>query len=517
MNFKQKRTEYREMLNRKRMLSHQKNLAQQTETQKFYLRSFQSALVNRLTQEFTSSENSINADLTNSLEKIRGRSRQSFQNNDHYIRYIKRYKTGVVGAQGFTLASKAKDEKGKEDKNAIAQIEEAWEKFGYKENFSVSKRISFHKFCLICESQKKRDGEVFIHIVEGFDNAFGIAIEIIEPHYLDETYNIDLENGNVIRNGIEFNERGQIVNYHFSEKPKNEHVLSNLQKYGKKYKIPANEIIHYFDSSEYSQNRGYPDGQQVMLDIHNLKGINSAEVIKRRVNSCNSGFVIPPEGGEFKGDGINSDGSTDFEVEAGTMRVLPPGSTVEQFDTHDQGDGNARFNKLILQNFSVGVGLSYHSISGDYEGLNKEALRDATINDRDEFGLEQSLFIEDVLSIIFYRWLRFSLLSKAINLPLSKIDSFKKHEFLPRAFQAINELEEAQANDISINNATKSRTQINKARNEDQEEIFKELSAEEQYSQDYEVPLRNQGGTASMNLLNDMPSNPKKDTSKEKK
>jgi len=463
MTFKEKRNEYRSMLDRKKQRYLQKNIDSNNTNTNNFQRAFQSAIVNRLTQDFTSSQNSINADLANSGEKIRGRSRDSFQNNDHYIRYINRYRTGVVGAQGFTLVSKAKDAKGKTDENAIKLIEEAWLEFGNKENFSASKNISLHRFSLICITQKKRDGHVFIHKLKGFDNKFNFAIQIIEPHYLDENYNVDLENGNVIRNAIEFNKYGQRVAYHFSERPKNENINSNIQKYGKKIPIPADEIIHYYDPKEYSQNLGYPESQQVLLDIHSLKGINSAEIIKKRVVASNMFFVIPPEGGEYKGDGENADGSIDFEVEAGMARTLPAGSTTSQFAPNDQGDGNAAFNKLILQNFSVGVGLSYHSISGDYSGLNKESLRDLTINDRDEFNLEQEMFIKEVMTPLYYDWLKMTLLCRAIKLPFDKIDYFKSHEFLPRSYQPINELEEAQANDLSINNLTKSRTQINKA------------------------------------------------------
>lgn len=501
---REKRDLYRYSI-QKRKSNRFKNSIEKVEPESFSRRSFISATTNRLTQDFNSAQNSINNDIYSSLEKTRGRSREAFINNDHYRRYIKRYITGVIGAQGVTLASKIKDEQGKVDKNDVATVEKGWKLFSKKENFSCSKAISFHMFSMICVGQKKRDGEAYIRLLRGFDNYFSFAIQIIEPHYLDEGYNLDLANGNCVRNGIEFNKWGERINYHFSEMLKTENAFSNSQKYGKKVIIPADEIIHYFKPDEFSQNRGYPEAQQTMLDIHNLKGTNSAEVIKKRIISNNMGFFMPPEGQDYQGDSLNADGTGDFEVEAGMMKKLPAGTTVAQFNPDDSGDGNSVFNKLMLRQMAVGTGLAYHSLTNDYDGLNKEALRDITINERDEFILEQAIFIEQVATPIFLEWLKFAILTGKLDLPFAKIEKFRSHEFLPRAFAPINDLEEAQANDISINNATKSRTQINRARNVDQDEIFAELSQEEIDSKDALVPLRNQGGTASMNLLNDMP------------
>lgn len=517
ITFRQKRELYKTSINRRKYNKFKKDIENDKTNNYQIQRSFISASINRLTQDFLSSQNSINSDLFNSLDKTRGRSREAYLNNDHYRRFIKRYKTGVVGAQGFTLASKAKNEKGSIDKDAVYKIEEGWKDFCKQQNFSVCKSVSFHAFCLISQTQKRRDGEIFARKVRGFENSYRFAIQIIEPHYLDETYNEDLANGNCIRNGIEFNKWGERIAYHFSEYPKNENINNNMQKYGKKIPVSADEIIHHFNKDEFSQNRGYPDAQQTLLDIHNLKGTNSAEVIKKRVASNHMGFVIPPPGEEYNGDGKNADGTIDFEVEGGMMKTLPHGSTVAEFKPEDKGDGNSTFNKLMLKQMSVGSGLSYHSLSGDYDGLNKEALRDLTINDRDEFKLEQTVFICDVIDNIFEEWLKFALLTKKINLPFAKLENFLPHEFLPRAFDPINELEEAQANDISINNATKSRTKINRARNVDQDEIFADLSKEEKDSQAAQVPLRNQGGTASMNLLNDAPKPKPSDTPKEQK
>lgn len=465
-----------------------------------YKRSFNAALVNRLNEDFKSNIASINADIYSSLSKIRARSRNLSLNNDYYIKFLNLYLNNVIGGQGFTLVSRVRDDNGKIDKNACDQIEKAWNKFCMSSNFSANKQDSFHRTMTILGTSYPRDGEFFLRLIYGFNNEFGFTTQILLPEYLDETYNEDLSNGNYIRSAIEYNSWGEPVAYHFTEKNKNENINSvYIAKFGNKIRISADEIIHLYNKKEGGQCRGYPFAQQALIKLHMIDGTEDAELVSRRASACKMGFVSKKDNGEYNGDAEDSDGNKILEMEAGIIERLDAGDEFMPFDPSHSGDGNALFVKLLLKGISAGSDISYQSLSNDFEGVSKEALRLIESKERDRFKLEQRYIIDDLICVVFNEWLKISLTLKIINLPISKIDKFKEHIIRPRSFDPIDASEYMQ-NASDIANGLDSRTNILSKKNMEIEDIFNELGDEETSSQESGFPLRNQGGTTSHNL-----------------
>ena len=78
-------------------------------------RGFESADVDEITFGFTADNTSIDVDLQQRLERLRGRSRRLAKDNDHAKRYLQMVGCNIVGPEGFTLQARATEPDGKTD------------------------------------------------------------------------------------------------------------------------------------------------------------------------------------------------------------------------------------------------------------------------------------------------------------------------------------------------------------------------------------------------------------------
>ena len=88
-------------------------------------RSFDAAVLNRLTSDWTTTPQTADAELLPELKTLRARSRQLANNDDYARRYLSMVKTNVIGAKGIILQNKAKNSKGQYDTTANHKIETA--------------------------------------------------------------------------------------------------------------------------------------------------------------------------------------------------------------------------------------------------------------------------------------------------------------------------------------------------------------------------------------------------------
>ena len=89
-------------------------------------RAYQGALVSRLTQDWMSSQLSADAEIRNSLRKLRDRSRELVRNNP-YARQAKRTTQINIVGTGMKFQSLVLQQRGgKRDQRVNALIEEKW-------------------------------------------------------------------------------------------------------------------------------------------------------------------------------------------------------------------------------------------------------------------------------------------------------------------------------------------------------------------------------------------------------
>ncbi len=395
-----------------------------------------------------------NAELFSSLSKLRGRSRELMRNNDYGKRIFNMIKRNVIGDTGFKLQMNIMAGKNsiEPDTNANKEIESAWRRWSKKGICDVTGNYSFVDVQNLAIGHTSMDGEVLARLVEGADNSFGFALQMMEADHLDERYSVQMTNGNMIKLAVEMTPFGKPVAYHIFRHHPGDSFHSGMYGRNDRVIIPAAEMIHLYKAERISQNRGVPWIHAAMTRLNMLGGYEEAELIAARMGANVHGIwsQVKNEDGEYTGDSTGGDGTITMESEPGIDRVAPEGM---QYDLVDPTHPNAQFKdfvKSILRGIASGMDVTYNYLANDYEGVNYSSLRGAEMETRDAWHGLQNFFSESFLHEIFPIWLKNAMLRKEVNLPMSKFDMYNKPRFVARGFRWVDPKSEMAANMMKL-------------------------------------------------------------------
>ena len=135
-------------------------------------RAYQGALVSRLTSDWMSSQLSADAEIRNSLRKLRDRSRELVRNNP-YARQAKRTTQINIVGTGMKFQSLVLQQRGgKRDQRVNNLIEEKWAEWSQADSCDCAGKYSFHQFEWLAAGALCESGEAIFRIVR---QPFGAA------------------------------------------------------------------------------------------------------------------------------------------------------------------------------------------------------------------------------------------------------------------------------------------------------------------------------------------------------
>lgn len=447
---------------------------------------YKAAVINRLTSDFIGTSNSINRELRSDLTKVRSRARELWRNDDYIQAYKHNLKSNVVGPAGFILQSKVKNDDGTEDKYANDVIEKAWKKWCRKENCTMSGQFNFITVQQLAIQHLERDGEFVARLVTGIDqkeNPFGFSLELIEPDYLDETYNETLQNGNVVVMGVEINEWKKPVAFYFKKRDPRYEIYGNNFSSGKTFiqRVPADEIVFIIDPEHCNQVRGVSALASTLITHHHLNGYIEAHVVAARGGANKMLFIQKPVDAvdtEFEGDEVDSEGNKLEYMSPGQTEYLNPGETANMIDpSYPQGEFWS-FIKAMLRKLFAGRGVDYNSTSGDLEGVSYSSMRSGKENERNTWMMKQQMMLDYFCIPIFETFLKWTLLYGQVNLPYSKFDKFNQPDFIPKRWAYFDPEKDIRAAVMAINNGLSTRRRELAKVGEDYHETIITLSEE---------------------------------------
>ncbi len=243
-----------------------KNSNKRTIDPRVYKRSYIAAENSRLYNWQSASDRTADGDVKNALVQLRRRSRELVQNEPLAKRYISLMSTQILGRQGIKLQMKSRNPDQTLDFLANNHIESLRREWGRKAGTVYPVCDASGKFTFLDVQRQVldavlRDGEAIIYLHDGKRNPHGLQVELLASDRLDIERNTVLQNGNVVRMGIEQEQRTHWpVAYWMNMK---EDPLYGTYKFspqaGAKYeRIPAEQIIHVYHSDRIEQSRGGP-------------------------------------------------------------------------------------------------------------------------------------------------------------------------------------------------------------------------------------------------------------------
>lgn len=475
-------------------------------------RSYAAAQVGRLTDGWTTTSLSSTASLLGQLDTLRARSRQLHKDNDYAKKFQQLVGTNLVGPQGFRFESRVVMEDGTTpDTLARTAIESAWDRWGKRGSCEVSGRLSLRELCLLLVKSAGRDGEYLARWVRGSQagNPFGLALQVLDVNRIDTQLNRSAAEGvNAILMGIEVDSYLRPVAYHLRPAMAGD-VYHLARNPAPAQRIPADEILHGFVSDTPEQVRGVPWMHAAMTRLNNLGGYEEAAIIASRIGASKMGFFTSPDGTPEvlaqEGTGTAEQPYT-TEAAPGQFDTLPQGYGFTPFDPAYPATMFGDFVKANLRGIASGLGVSYHSLANDLEGVNFSSIRSGTLEERDGWMLLQSWFIDAFLAPVFAEWLRFALangqcrMPNGSSLPLAKFERFTEHAFQGRRWTWVDPKKDVEASILAMQAGLTSPQQVAAAMGQDLEDVLTQIQTAEALAAQLGVqigtraPVQQQGG-----------------------
>lgn len=447
-------------------------------------RGFGAAETTRLNAGWPTYQSSINTQLRYSLAALRARCRELEQNNDYATHYFRVVVHNVIG-RGIQLQMRA-EEGGVVDRAANAALEEEWQAWGRPGVCEVAGRLSWADVQRLALRGLARDGEAFVRLVRGFDNALGFALQVVPPERIDETYNVaDAGDGAVIRMGVELDRWMRPRAYYVL--PFNPYDELGRRRPSDRERVPADEMRHLFVPMRAEQIRGIPWLHAGMGRLDMLGGYEEAELVAARTAASKMGFYTSEAGDEPPGDGETSQGDLLHDAEPGTFERLPRGVDVTTVDWKHPDGNFGPFVKDMLRGVAAGGGVSYTTLTGDLEAVNYSSIRAGLLEERDAWRVLQAWTIEQLHVPVFQAWLPFALVAR--GLPATKIGKFRNARWQSRGWEWVDPQKEIAAKREEIALGVSSHSDVAAERGRDFEDILAQRQADEALAASYGVTL----------------------------
>ena len=448
------------------------------------MRDYQAAMVNNLTASWTTVNKTAAQIVFKNLQTLRARSREQVENNDYAKFFMTLLKTNVVGPNGFDFQARTLDPGGTPDKAANDAIDAAFRDWMRPKTADFRGRTSFVEQQRLFISSVATDGEALIRFRTGNKyGKYGFALEFIDPGYLDVNYNDTARGGNAIEMSIEYDADDIPVAYHIIKVKRgiSSALSAGYSQTGVRERVPATEILHCFVVDRVEQPRGLPWMGAALLRLNMLGGFEEAALVNARAGAGKMGFL---EETADLGDVFDKDTTTgEFidESDPGTWHRLPPGVKMSEYNPTYPNNEFGAFSKAILRGIGAGLGVAYHTLANDLEGVNYSSGRLGSQNERDVWTVLQDWMKESMMHPVYDAWLAQQLARGTVKIGSGSLrpsdgDKYERVEFQGRRWKGVDPLKESNANKIDYGLATKSLSQIIREGANDPDKVWAEIA-----------------------------------------
>lgn len=458
-------------------------------------RSYAGAVINRLTNDWSTVNTSADTEVRNDIAKLRARTRVLDRDNPYARKYFRSLENNVIGDCGIRLHPRLQMADGadlhgnptfKFDKAKNKAVADAWTRWCKRQNCTVSKRMPFVRVEKIVARSAARDGAILAQKIRGpaAKNAFNFAVKLIEIDHLDYQYDVPkMANGNTIRMGIELNEDSEHIAYHLWVRHPGDYYSASAFT---RIRVPASEIIYVALMERAEQTSAVPWITSAMLRFNNLDRYEEAELVAAREAACKGGFFKHsyPEG--YQGDATDSTGNQISEMEPGMYEDLPMGTDFIPLDPKHPTDAFPFFTKAQLRAIASGCGISYNELANDLEGVNFSSLRDGKLSERDQWKSDQGWLSEEFHEQVFEEWLFMALLSNQIEgITMADLeDNTIPHEWIGRRWPWVDPEKEINAAITAIDNGLDSARRTIAEQGGAIEDIYDDIAADKELAEE---------------------------------
>ena len=269
---------------------------------------------------------------------------------------LKKLRTNVVGSGLILKSTLDQDFLGlnDDDKRILENhIERVWELWANSKNCDMSRQSNFYQLTGLAFYSFLQNGDSFalLPFKERPGDLFGLKIQLIESDRCKNPASIP--ESDKTRYGVEVNEFGEIVAYHFSNKHPGDGSSDcvRVEAFGSKTGKP--NVLILMDRERIGQRRGVPMLSPVIEDIKQLGRYTEAESMAAVVNALFTVFIEKEKEDTQTGLGrenyveneeVDEDDEVNYELGNGSIIELAPG---QKANTQAPGRPNAQFDPFV--------------------------------------------------------------------------------------------------------------------------------------------------------------------------
>jgi lambda family phage portal protein len=435
---------------------------------------------------FVTSRVHVNALIAASGPEMNARARWLVRNNGYAANAIESWAANTVGdgiSPNSSIATASR-------KDAVQRLWLAWtddaDAEGLTDFYGLQRRAAREVFMT---------GEVFLRFrprrpEDGL--AVPLQIQMLPSEMLPLGHNAVDSNGNMIRQGIEFDLVGRRVAYHFLRRHPGDSTDPGLS--GETVRVPATDVLHIIDPVEGGQLRGVSRFAPAIVKLFLLDQYDDAELDRKKVAAMYAMFVTSPAP-----DNPLAPPDEEYEVAPGQVVRLDPGEDVTISAPADSGSTYEPFQYRTLLQISAALGIPYGYLSNDGAKGNFSNSRLSLIEFRRRVSAWQhSVMVFQMCRPVWARFMDVVVLAGGLRLPGydRRRAEYLACNWLPTKWDWVDPLKDANAEIAQIEAGLKSRSQAIAERGYDAEQVDTEIARERDREKRLGLDFRRPGSPA---------------------
>ena len=326
-------------------------------------RHYEGAATGRRTQGWYRTTTDANSAIGPSLAKLRDAARDLVRNNPYAESALS---TIVDHAVGWGIVA--------------ATPHKAWQAWTESTDIDADGRHDLAGLEKLVMRTVVESGECLVRrrprrLEDGF--ALPLQLQVLEPDFLDTSRDLaSLPNGGKIVQGIEFDPLGKRAAYWlYRSHPGSSVSVTSITFSGASSRIPAEDVLHIYQSGRPGQVRGASWFAPVLLRFKDFDEFEDATLMKQKIAACLAVLTSDIDGSapalgtadDTAAPGIDS-------LYPGMILNVPPGRNIHVVNPPTVADYKD-FSKTTLRAIATGLGVTYEDLTGDYENLPFSAAR----------------------------------------------------------------------------------------------------------------------------------------------
>lgn len=444
----------------------------------------------RLFHDYVMGTLSGNDALRWSLRALRNRSRELITRNGHASRVPQLYSEKVVGANGITYTARVQSGEKTFDVATNKELERCYYAWAESTYVTADRSMCLPELEAADMEAEVTDGETLIRTLEGFDNPYGFALEVLDPDQLDHLYDVEPGPGrNAIVMGVEVDGWGCPVAYWLWKNHPSERAV------GGRVRVPADQIWHTYLRRRVKQRRGIPWFAPALFDFVMHGGWRENQLVASRAAAGKMGFYEPGENAEAWDDDPddleheNGGAVLPTEVTPGTLERLPRGWKFKEYDPTFPSTNFAEFNSAMLQSLAVSQRVTYAEISGDLRGTSYGSGRMGLLDVQAVYRWFQARRIRRFNTPLLERFVPNALMSGQLRLPSFDASRYLAAKWNPQPLPWLQPKEDLDVRLAQRRAGLLSLTDIAAEQGRDIEDVFADIQREEELARTYGVTL----------------------------